>query len=248
MFRRSPSKQGILDQAGVFPEQLEETKENILKATKKVASLPEPYVLLRAKVNKHRSTSRHSVFTNDISTNSEEDEAILPKTFHKCLRAFILLDNAFRDFYNLANKKLQVKLDAPIRKAMIRTGNVKKKVDKLLSDEELKNLATKLESAYLKLERVSAVVIMSFISDSYPFDETYSNWGKFLLVHKALSASMYDHDVDSKWLREIMGHLFPVKKRVDKHYREFLREAELIYDKPFSDKEEDVKSSLRRNK
>lgn len=214
MFHPSrPSKQLILDAAGMLPDNLDVIKKKIDAAIDKISKLPNPIKL-------SKEQWKYNGLKMRLNTPDPKDS--YKKIVSDCIDVFINLIEATNDLYSLANEKRLLKEDSRHRDETIKTGDVKKKIDKLLSDDSLIELANKLEKAYSEFKDIS-VYMLSFINYTvrdvfdYKDQTTMDNFFKiYNLIHNPLK------EEKSIWLHTVMSKCIGQRNNFSELYEEYL--------------------------
>jgi hypothetical protein len=132
---------------------------------------------------------------------------------------------ATNELYVLANSKRLLKEDSRHRDEAIKTGQVKKKIDKLLPDDSLIELANKLEKAYSEFKDIS-VFMLSYTDKSYrdkldhTDQTTMNNLFKIdYLIHHPLK------EEKSAWLHTVMSKCIGQRNYFSQLYELYLESA-----------------------
>jgi hypothetical protein len=224
LFRQQPTKHSILDKAATLPSTLKKAQERINDVQEKIKDLPTSLALMRKEINK-----RIEDYWKDcpiIATKKGVSPLSYEEIKDACLKIVFDLNKAIRSLFKLVNTKRELKEDAHLRRAKIKTGNVKKHIDQLLPDELLVELANNLESAYSNFEKITIALVM------HPSNIDDYKWDTYLSLHQMLSKPL--EKVKSGWFQEIMGSCLEKRNVVNKYYIEWLKEVELYYGKSFA--------------
>lgn len=130
--RETKSKQKILDLARDLPRQIEKLEKEITVTVKSINSLPEPLERINMLVENKINKTNNEIYFLEIGTTLNELDVILTKLI------------------KLASEKEELKESARLRKAKVKTGNVKAEIDSQLPDEKLLKMTMDFSSAYKK--------------------------------------------------------------------------------------------------
>jgi flagellar motor protein MotB len=162
-----PSKKSIQNKSNLLPEKISTLERKLELISHKFNQLPniDELLVMGFNADVHENTPKRDPF--QATTQHEQQKRQknkraykeLPDVRENCEKLFYDIEPVFQSFLKLVENKTTLKEEALVRKAKIRTGNLKKEIDRNAPDEKLFKISQEIEMAYKKVSELSLFFI-----------------------------------------------------------------------------------------
>ncbi|EHL30887.1 hypothetical protein [Legionella drancourtii] len=162
-----PSKKSIQNKSNLLPEKISTLKSELKIISLKLNQLPhiDELLVMGFNADVHEHTLKQDLFSATTEQKQQKKQKNkkayreLPVVREACEKLFYDIEPAFQSLLKLVVNKTELKEASTVRKAKIRTGNLKQEIERNAPDEKLFKISQDIEMAYKKISEISLFFI-----------------------------------------------------------------------------------------